>query len=120
MNPISQKLLGIGAVIGFTATFLVGSPEEFDVFGLVLRSILGGVIFGFAGYFIGMLLDRFLKEKLDARIKAYLLDRELRRQRRREAAGRTLSSMGASEEEEEPVNLLEPDMPEIGTIEGNV
>ena len=100
MNPISQKLLGIGAVIGFTVTFLTGSPEMYDVLGLVIRSILGGIIFGVMGYFLGLLMHRFLTEKMETELQAFLLEKELKRQKRLRVAEETLSVMGGQREGE--------------------
>lgn len=116
MNPISQKLLGIGAVIGFTATFLAGSPEVNDVLGLVVRSLLGGIIFGVLGYFIGLMIHRFLSEKLEAQVESFLLERELKRQKRVEAMKAAASAR--DEMELESLTPAEPVDTESGTVEG--
>jgi len=80
MNPIAQKLLGMGALMGFTLTFLSGSPVMDDAMGVVLRSIAGGAIFGSLGYIAGLLVNQFISERVEVETKAYLLKKELKRQ----------------------------------------
>ncbi len=94
-------MLGLGAVAGFTATFIYGSPEMFDVLGLVVHSLIGGVIFGVLGYFLGSLLHRFVVEEIDKEIKTYTLAREMRRQKRRQAVQGMKLTKGINDSGEE-------------------
>ena len=99
MNPVAQKGMGLGALIGFTATFLSGSPVVGDALGLVLKSLAGGALFGAIGYFIGLLMHRSISEKLEKDVEAVVLARELRRQARQREAEEAESSKGIEDDE---------------------
>jgi len=89
MNPVAQRLFGIGALLGFTLTFLSGSPVSDDAMGLAIRSVAAGAIFGSLGYVFGSLIHGFISEKIDQETKAYLFKKELKRQNKLHKARET-------------------------------
>jgi divalent metal cation (Fe/Co/Zn/Cd) transporter len=123
MNPIAQKTFGLGALIGFTITFLSGSPIIDDAFGLITKAIVGGAIFGALGYVVGTLMHRYVVEKIDSEIDAYILEKEMKRKERmREAeeAKATRETRGLIGEGEAVVpEAALPEAPPEGT-EGTV
>lgn len=93
MNPIEQRLLGMSALIGFTLTFLSGSPIVDDAMGLVLRSVAGGAIFGSLGYVAGSLIHHFVSERMEEETRAFLLKKELKRQEKLQKAQETRTTI---------------------------
>jgi hypothetical protein len=97
MSPLAQKGMGFGVVIGFAATFAVGSPiTEAGALALTLRSILGGLIFGLLGYITGEFMHRFVVDKLEMEIEAHLTEKELKRQEKRRRVQEQLETMKAA------------------------
>jgi hypothetical protein len=97
MNPIAQKAMGIGALVGFAATFAAGSPvSETGAMQLVLHSILGGFIFGALGFVAGELMHRFVAEGLEKEIEAILMQKELKRQEKKRKAEEAVEAMKAA------------------------
>ena len=73
--------MGIGAVVGFAATFTVGSPVSADgALHLVTQALWAGIIFGIIGFATGAYMHRFVAELLDKEIDSMMLAKELKRQ----------------------------------------
>ena len=111
MNPIAQRIMGIGAVIGFTATFAAGSPVTAEgALHLVTRALWAGVIFGVLGYVTGDILHRSISEIMQKEVEKLLLQKELRRQEKRrkvEEADQMLDVPGSEPGVEFTPELLE-------------
>jgi len=90
MNPIAQRIMGIGAVIGFTATFALGSPVTAEgAMHLITRALWAGVIFGAIGYVTGDILHRSIAEIMKKEVETLLLQKELKRQEKKRIAEET-------------------------------
>ncbi len=77
--------MGIGAVVGFAATFTVGSPVSVDgALHLLTQALWAGIIFGIIGYATGAYMHRFVVELLDKEIDSIMLAKELKRQERQQ------------------------------------
>lgn len=77
--------MGIGAVVGFAATFTVGSPVSADgALHLVIQALWAGIIFGIIGFATGAYMHRFVAELLDKEIDSLMLAKELKRQEKLE------------------------------------
>lgn len=82
--------MGIGAVIGFTATFAAGSPVTAEgAMHLITRALWAGVIFGAIGYVSGDILHRSISEIMKKHIETLLLQKELKRQEKERRAEET-------------------------------
>ncbi len=97
MSPIAQKASGLGAIIGFALTFVLGSPVSGEgAMSLVLHSVLAGMIFGALGFVMGDLFHRFISEKLTMRIDAIILEKEMKRQEKLRRAQEQLEKLKAA------------------------
>jgi phosphate/sulfate permease len=118
MNPIAQKASGLGAVIGFALTFVLGSPVSGEgALKLVLHSVLAGLIFGALGFVMGDLFHRFISEKLTMRIDAIILEKEMKRQEKLRRAQEQLEKLRAAGMTPPEVEFL-PDMNMASAVGG--
>ena len=77
--------MGIGAVVGFAATFIVGSPVSVDgALHLLTQALWAGIIFGIIGFATGAYMHRFVVELLDREIDSLMLAKELKRQEKQQ------------------------------------